>query len=73
MKFSALGSGAAYPAARQIRTFGPGQLPRLKTPLTSLFFAASVSRAVIIKTDINFSGTFPGHPPGPAGVEIKQR
>ena len=65
MKFSALGSGASHPAGRQIRTSAPGHLSRLKTPLTSLFFAASVSGAVMIKTDINFSGIFPGHPPGP--------
>jgi len=50
----------------------PWALAPIKTPLTSLFFVASVSRAVIIKTDINFSGIFPGHPPGPAGAEIEQ-
>jgi len=26
----------------------------------------------MIKTDVNFSGIFPGHPPGPAGAEIEQ-
>ena len=26
----------------------------------------------IIKTDINFSGIFPGHPPGSAGAEMEQ-
>ncbi|HNR65621.1 MAG TPA: hypothetical protein PKJ95_04935 [Atribacterota bacterium] len=42
MKFSALGSGAAHPAARQIRTSAPEHLPRLKPPLTSLFFCCFV-------------------------------
>jgi len=73
MKFSALGTGAAHPAGRQIRTAAPGHLLRLKSPLTSLFFAASVGRAVMIKADVKFSGIFPGHPPGPTGVEMKQR
>jgi len=26
----------------------------------------------MIKTDVNFSGIFPGHPPGPTGAEMKQ-
>jgi len=26
----------------------------------------------MIKTDVNFSGIFPGHPPGPAGAALKQ-
>jgi len=72
MKFFALGPGADHPAARQIRTSAPGQQPRLKTPLTSLFFAASVGGAVMIKTDIKFSGIFPGYPPGPTGEEMEQ-
>jgi len=47
---------------RQIRTSAPGQQPRLKTPLTSLFFTASVGEAVKIKTDVNFPGTAAAHP-----------
>jgi len=26
----------------------------------------------MIKTDVNFSGTFTGHPPGPTGAEMEQ-
>jgi len=50
----------------------PWAVTPIKPPLTSLFFAASVSRAVMIKTDVNFFGTFAGHPPGPAGAEMEQ-
>jgi len=55
-------SPSSSPADPNLR---PWAVAPIKTPLTSLFFAASVGRAVMIKADVNFSGIFPGHPPGP--------
>jgi len=66
MKFFALGPGADHPAAPADPNLRPWALATIKNTLNQpLFFAVSVSGAVMIKTDINFSCTAAAHPPGP--------
>jgi len=72
MKFSALGTGAAHPAARQIRTSAPGHLPRLKTPLTSLFFCCFGWPGSNDKNRCQFFWHFSRTSAGPTGAEMEQ-